>query len=121
MDPDGLGVIIEPHGCLLAETVEWIRVPEDCLCLVTIKSTWARCFLNLNNTTLEPGWQGTITLELTNTSRLPIRVRPFHGIAQVVFLQGPPCTLPYNDRTEASYQDQRGPTPPRTRRPASTG
>lgn len=105
---------LDPWESVLAETVETFDVPRDCIALVTTKSTWARCFLNLNNTTLEPRWCGTITLELTNVSKRPIALYPGHGIAQVVFFAGTECDVSYADRPEASYNNQSGPTPPRT-------
>lgn len=106
--------IIPPNGCVLAQSLEWLRIPDDVIGVVMGKSTWARCFLNLNCTPLEPGWQGIVTLELANLSPLPLRVHVGHGIGQVVFLAAAACSLvPYHSQPGASYQDQTGPTLPR--------
>lgn len=53
---EGENYLIPPGGCVLAESYETVQVPEDVGVLVLCKSTWARCFLNLNTTPLEPGW-----------------------------------------------------------------
>lgn len=108
----GQGVILPPHGCVLAETMEFIRVPEDVGVLVLCKSTWARCFVNLNTTPLEPGWEGTVTLEIHNQSAREVEVFAGHGIGQLWFLKTclPPAVA-YNERPNPTYQNQRGPTP----------
>jgi dCTP deaminase len=104
--------LLEPGTCVLAESVERFRIPEDCQALVIIKSTWARCFLDLNTTPLEPGWIGTVTLEIVNHATLPIRIRPWEGIGQVVFYAGDgPCKVPYH-KAGGAYQNQSGPTIP---------
>lgn len=108
----GQGVLIEPGGCLLAETAETVRVPEDVGVLVLCKSTWARCFLNLNTTPLEPGWRGTVTLEIHNQSARTVEVFSGHGVGQLWFFQAQsPPLVPYNRRAAPTYQDQSGPTP----------
>lgn len=105
-------VTIEPHGCVLAETLEYIRVPEDVGVLVLCKSTWARCFITLNTTPLEPGWDGTVTLEIHNQSHRPVSVFAGHGIGQLWFNKCvTPPLVPYNARKNPTYQGQRGPTP----------
>jgi len=71
------------------------------------------CFVNLNTTALEPGWEGTVTLEVVNLSSLPVRLRPGEGVGQVVFFAGSgPCGVPYYRQPGASYQGQAGPTVP---------
>jgi len=112
----GQGVVIPPHGCLLAETMEWVRVPEDVGVLVLCKSTWARCFANLNTTPLEPGWEGTVTLEIHNQSARELEVFAGHGIGQLWFLKTALApAVPYNARPNPTYQNQKGPTPAKLR------
>jgi dCTP deaminase len=70
------------------------------------KSTYARCGLLVNVTPLEPGWEGFITLELSNTTPLPVKVYANEGIAQILFLEGDdPCLVSYADRF-GKYQKQ---------------
>ena len=107
----GCPILLEPGECVLAETIETVYVPRDCIVLVMCKSTWAREFLNLNTTPLEPGWKGTVTLELKNMNPIPLVVYPGHGIAQLVFVAGPIPTVAYDQRANPTYQNQTGPTP----------
>ena len=103
---------IQPHGFVLAESLERLRIPRDCLAIVVGKSTYARLGLVVNTTPLEPEWEGVVTLELSNTTPLPLRVYPGEGIAQVVFYtcgQGGFCRRSYADK-KGRYQNQTGVT-----------
>lgn len=105
--------IIPPHGFVLARTVEYIRMPKDCIALVAAKSSYARCGIVVNFTVIEPEWEGEITLELSNTTPLPAKIYAHEGIAQLLFLQSDEaCTTTYADR-KGKYQKQRGVVPPR--------
>lgn len=105
-------VLIPPNGFALARTVEYIRVPDDCLVLCIGKSTYARCGIILNVTPLEPGWEGHVTLEISNTTPLPAKIYANEGIAQFLFLRGDKCETNYRDRG-GKYQGQLGITLPR--------
>lgn len=70
------------------------------------------CGLVTNITPIEPGWRGQITLELSNTTDLPIYVYPNEGIAQLIFLMGNTPEITYKDRN-GKYQDQVNITLPR--------
>jgi dCTP deaminase len=105
--------IIPPHGFVLARTIEWIRMPKDCIALVAAKSSYARCGIVVNFTVIEPEWEGEITLELSNTTPLPAKIYANEGIAQLLFFQSDePCVTTYADR-QGKYQGQRGVVPPR--------
>lgn len=89
---------------ILASTVEHFSMPDDCLAYVKDKSTWARQFLFLQNTVIEPGWRGHLTLELTYEGRGPLFIEAGTPIAQIVFhMLDEPTEQPYNGK----YQDQR--------------
>lgn len=103
---------IPPSDFALCRSVEYFRIPDDVLCLVVGKSTYARCGLVVNCTPLEPGWEGHVTIELSNTSPLPIKVYANEGIAQVLFFQGKRPRKTYADK-KGKYQGQRGITLPR--------
>lgn len=78
---------IPPHSFVLAESLERFVVPRDTLGVVVGKSTYARCGLIVNCTPMEPEWEGVLTIELSNTTPLPLRVYPGEGIAQVFFIR----------------------------------
>jgi dCTP deaminase len=105
--------IIPPNSFALARTVEYIVMPTDTLGIVLGKSTYARCGLVLNCTPLEPGWEGHITLEVSNTTPLPALIYANEGIGQILFFQGDePCEVNYAMR-KGKYQSQRGITLPK--------
>jgi dCTP deaminase len=56
-------------------------VPRDVLVICLGKSTYARCGIIVNVTPLEPGWEGHVTLEFSNTTPLPAKSMPMKGRA----------------------------------------
>jgi dCTP deaminase len=105
--------IVPPNSFALARSVEYFRIPRDILTLTVGKSTYARCGIITNITPFEPGWEGYVTLEISNTTPLPAKIYANEGIAQVVFFQADEeCEVSYADR-KGKYQGQVGVTPPR--------
>ncbi len=105
--------VIPPNSFVLTHTVEYFRIPKDVLVICLGKSTYARCGLIVNVTPLEPGWEGHVTLEISNTTPLPARVYANEGIAQFLFFKGSEsCETSYADRS-GKYMGQRGVTLPR--------
>ena len=65
-------VIIPPNSFALARSVEYFRIPRDVLTICVGKSTYARCGIIVNVTPFEPEWEGFVTLEISNTTPLPV-------------------------------------------------
>lgn len=106
-------IILAPGSFALARTVERFRVPRNILVVCLGKSTYARCGLIVNVTPLEPGWEGHVTLEMSNTGQRPVIVHAHQGIAQMLFHHtASPVRVSYADR-KGKYQGQEGVTPPR--------
>lgn len=106
--------VIPPNSFVLTRTVEYFRIPKDVLVVCLGKSTYARCGLIVNVTPLEPGWEGHVTLEISNTTPLPAKVYANEGVAQFLFFKGSSqCEVTYADRS-GKYMGQRGVTLPRT-------
>ena len=98
--------IIPPNSFVLANTIERFRVPRDVLVICLGKSSMARAGLIVNVTPLEPGWEGHVTIEISNTTPLPAKVYANEGICQFLFLKGSlPCEVSYADR-QGKYMDQ---------------
>lgn len=99
--------ILEPGEFMLASTIEKFYMPDDIVGIVHDKSTWARRGVAVQNTVIEPGWEGWLTLELTNHGPEPLLIKRGVGIAQILFHRlDQPTIHPY----EGKYQDQvRGP------------
>lgn len=105
--------VIPPNSFVLAQTVEYFRIPRDVLTICLGKSTYARCGIIVNVTPLEPEWEGHVTLEFSNTTPLPAKIYANEGVAQVLFLQADEvCETSYRDRG-GKYQGQRGVTLPK--------
>ena len=105
--------VIPPNSFALARTVEYFRVPSDVLVICLGKSTYARCGIIVNVTPLEPGWEGHVTLEFSNTTPLPAKIYANEGACQFLFLKGEqPCETTYADRA-GKYMGQRGVTLPK--------
>lgn len=91
----------------LASTVEEFFMPDDLVGRVCDKSSWARRFVTVQNTVIEPGWNGFLTLELTRHRPWPVRIKAGTPIAQILFEKlAEPTEKPYTGK----YQNQqRGP------------
>lgn len=97
---------LRPGDFALMSTFEIFDMPTHILAEVKDKSSWARCGLSVFNTVIEPGWRGTLTLELKNQGHETLLVLPRDPIAQIIFYAlDEPTVLPYAGK----YQDQ----PPR--------
>lgn len=100
--------ILPPNSYALGYTVEYFRMPRDITSIVLGKSTYARAGLQVNATPIEAGFEGTVVLELANSTSLPMRVYIDEGIAQFLFFEGDgPCNVSYSDRG-GKYQGQTG-------------
>jgi dCTP deaminase len=105
--------IVPPNSFALARTIEYFRIPRDVLTICLGKSTYARCGIIVNVTPFEPEWEGTVTLEISNTTPLPAKIYANEGIAQVLFFQSDePCEMSYKDKM-GKYQAQTGVTLPK--------
>lgn len=109
---EGDECIIPPNSFVLTRSLEYLRIPDDVMVVALGKSSYARCGIVANVTPLEPGWEGHVTLELSNTTPLPAKVYAHEGIVQLLFFQGERPENTYAER-KGKYQGQRGVTLPR--------
>ena len=93
--------IIPPNSFALARTIERFKIPKDILVICLGKSTYARCGIIVNVTPLEPGWEGHVTLEFSNTTPLPAKIYANEGVAQFVFIKG-------NEKPQVTYANRKG-------------
>ena len=111
-DPDPF--ILHPGEFVLGSTLERIAIPDDMVARLEGKSSLGRLGLLIHSTAgyVDPGWDGYLTLELSNVANLPITIYPGMKIGQISFFRlTTPAERPYGS-TEArsKYQGQRGPT-----------
>ena len=106
-------IVVPPGHFLLGHCPEYIRVPSDCIGLVSGKSGYARNGIIVNPTVLKPGWEGEVVLEIHNATPVPVRVYVNEGIAHFIFIKADSlCERDYLGRG-GKYQAQRGVTPGR--------
>jgi dCTP deaminase len=109
--------ILHPGEFVLGSTLERITLPDDLVARLEGKSSLGRLGLLIHSTAgfIDPGWDGHVTLELSNVANLPITIYPGMKIGQLSFVQlSEPAEHPYGSAGIGSkYQGQRGPTPSR--------
>jgi dCTP deaminase len=117
--PDGESFVIHPGEFVLGRTQEWVELPDDLVARIEGKSSLGRLGLIVHATAgfVDPGWRGTLTLEITNLTRVPIVLWPGKPIAQLSFMTlDAPAERPYGhpelgshyhgqvDATESRYE-----------------
>ena len=109
--------ILHPGEFVLGSTLEEVGIPPDLAARLEGKSSLGRLGLMTHSTAgfLDPGFNGHVTLELSNVANLPITLYPGMRIGQIaVFQLTTAAERPYGSRGVGSkYQGQRGPTPSR--------
>lgn len=114
---DGDRFILHPGEFVLGSTHERVALPDDLVARLEGKSSLGRLGLLIHSTAgfVDAGWDGHLTLELSNVANLPITLYPGMKIGQISFLQmTTPADQPYGSSTLGSkYRGQRGPTPSR--------
>ncbi len=105
--------LIPPNSFALASTVEYFKIPEDVLVICLGKSTYARCGIIVNVTPLEPGWEGHVTLEFSNTTPLPAKIYANEGVAQFIFIKGNEKPIISYAKRKGKYMKQKGVTLPK--------
>ena len=109
--------ILHPGEFVLGSTLERVTLPDDLVARLEGKSSLGRLGLLIHSTAgfIDPGWDGHVTLELSNVANLPITIYPGMKIGQLSFVQlTEPAETPYGAGALGSkYQGQQGPTPSR--------
>jgi dCTP deaminase len=109
--------VLHPGEFVLGSTHERVKLPNDLVARLEGKSSLGRLGLLIHSTAgfVDAGWDGHLTLELSNVANLPITLYPGMKIGQISFLQMTTAAeTPYGSKEVGSkYQGQRGPTPSR--------
>lgn len=104
-DEKGQYFLLPPYGYCLAVAEERLKLPQDVTVIAMGKSTYARSGIIANITPAEAGWEGYLTLEISNATGQFNRIYANEGIIQLLFLRGTPCEVSYQDR-KGKYQNQ---------------
>jgi dCTP deaminase len=115
--PYGESFAVHPLEVLLASTYESVTLPDDLVARLEGKSSLARLGLQVHATAgfVDPGWQGYLTLELSNVTKFPILIYPGMKTVQICFMRMSSAVLvPYGSQSlHSKYQGESGPTPSR--------
>jgi dCTP deaminase len=109
--------ILHPGEFVLGQTLERVRLPDDLVARLEGKSSLGRLGLLIHSTAgfVDAGFEGNLTLELSNVANLPITIYHRMPIGQISFMRmDGPVESPYGSREAGSkYQGQAEPTPSR--------
>lgn len=107
--PDGESFMVQPGEFILGVTMEKITVPDDLVVRVEGRSSLGRLGIIVHSTAgfVDPGFVGTITLEISNLNRMPVALYPGMRVCQLAFEQmSSPAEMPYNLKPHSKYQNQ---------------
>jgi len=112
----GEAFILHPNNFVLVSTKEYIKVPDDMILKMEGKSTLARMGILVHTAGfVDPGFEGTLTLEISNQSNLPVALYPEMHICQIaVEYLSSPAEVPYNKRKKSLYSKAKGPLTAKT-------
>lgn len=109
---DGDAFILHPGEFALGSTVEWVRIPHDLVARVEGRSSIGRLAIVVHATAgfIDPGFEGQITLELSNLGRVPVKLYPGMRISQIVLhTMTSAAERPYGPARGSKYFGQQGP------------
>jgi dCTP deaminase len=106
--------ILHPGEFVLGATFERVALPDDLVARLEGRSSLGRLGLMIHSTAgyVDPGWEGTLTLELSNVANLPIKLYDGMKIGQISFQRlSSPAEISYGDaRIGSRYRGQTDPT-----------
>lgn len=106
---DGDPFLVQPGEFVLGVTQETITVPDDLVVRVEGRSSLGRLGIIIHSTAgfVDPGFSGTITLEISNLNRMPVALYPGMRVCQIAFEQmSSPADTPYDRKPDSKYQGQ---------------
>lgn len=108
--PEGEAFIIHPNEFALATTQEYVKVPDDLVARVEGRSSMGRLGVTMHVTAgyVDPGFEGRITLEISNIGAMPVALYPGQRVCQLVFeTMTTPAELPYgHPKRNSKYMNQ---------------
>lgn len=116
---DGEPFMLHPGEFVLGSIKEYVKIPDHIVAQVDGRSSLGRLAILVHATAgfIDPGFEGNITLELSNVGKMPVAFYPNMRVCQISFSRlSSPSELPYGHPARRSkYQGQRGPTASRIR------
>ena len=109
---EGKCFIIHPGEFVLGNTMEYVKIPDDLVARLDGRSSWGRLGIVIHSTagSVDPGFEGQLTLEIANISKVPVMLWPGLKICRITFdTLTSPSEMPYNKRKGSKYLGQKGP------------
>ncbi|WP_336000037.1 dCTP deaminase [Halorientalis halophila] len=109
---EGQEFILHPGDFVLGTTIERVEIPADLIAHVEGRSSLGRLAIVVHATAglCDPGYEGQITLELSNLGTAPVALTPGMRISQLTFTElKTPADRPYGEERGSKYQGQSGP------------
>lgn len=106
---DGEPFIVQPGEFILGVTMEKIKLADDLVARVEGRSSLGRLGIIIHSTAgfIDAGFEGTITLEITNINHIPVALYPGMRVCQLAFEQmSSKALVPYSQKKSAKYQGQ---------------
>jgi dCTP deaminase len=105
--------VLHPGEFALASTLEFICLPDDIAGRLEGRSTWGRLGLQIHATAgfVDPGFRGSLTFELINSGKLPIKLSPGLRLGQICFFRVHEVQVNYKMKKRSKYADQTGVVP----------
>lgn len=111
--PKGEAFIIHPNEFALATTHEYVKLPDDIVARVEGRSSMGRLGVTMHVTAgfIDPGFEGKITLEISNIGAMPVALYPGQRVCQIVFeTMTSPSEIPYgHPERNSKYMGQKRP------------
>jgi len=110
--PEGKAFTIHPGEFVLANTKEYISLPSDLVARLDGRSSLGRLGIVIHSTagSVDPGFEGTLVLEIANISKVPVKMWPGIKICRLTFEELTSASeTPYSKRKSSKYCGQKGP------------
>lgn len=102
------GLLLPPHGSVVALVAEYMRLPDDCLGRIAQRSSLVRIGVQVSSSLINPGYAGHLPCLVQNTTRRPIRLFAGLPFCQLILHR---CTgrpeRTYAEKKDAKYHDER--------------
>lgn len=101
--------IVQPGEFVLGVTLEKVKIADDIVARVEGRSSLGRLGIIIHSTAgfVDAGFEGTITLEITNINRMPVALYPGMRVCQLAFEEmSSPAEVPYQKKKTSKYQGQ---------------
>ena len=102
------GFLLRPHGLLLGQTLEYMRIPDTCQGMIAQRSSLMRLGIHVSSSLINPGYAGNLPCLLTNRTDRPIRIFSGIPVCQLVLIRltGRP-DITYPEKPDAKYHEER--------------